>query len=252
MTVSSLLCAHSPTVLSHTGHTFFRKHQSPWIYRDAYGSWQSWAPIPLALTMRTWVRQEESQRGTLVFRVFLHHPTRQWLIWPLPPLSLKLLASTAFYILNRKHKASAEVQPSFISPGEGKNKLFWQERSGSLNKQQTGFVSLELASLGTRQTTRTEGQPRGSASRAPSPGPGFHKRTQTSFLAPCQVHLFSKHPGFLHLIYYENTSKISPILVYFLVLWMTNFMRAEHGLNPKSGLSSQIHSSYCVTGVNFT
>lgn len=108
-----------------------------------------------------------------------------------------------FYILSRKKKGSVEVQPSLISPGEGKYRLFWQRESGSLNKQQTGSVSLELARLGTRQTTRTEGQPSGSASRASSPGPGFHKRTQTSFVGPCQVHLFSKHPGFLHLIYYE-------------------------------------------------
>lgn len=108
------------------------------------------------------------------------------------------------YILNRKKEGSVEVEPSLISAGEGKYKLFWQGESGRLNTQQTGSVSLELARLGTRQTTRTEGQLPGSASRASSPGPSFHKRTQTSFVGPCQVHLFSKQPGFLHLIYYET------------------------------------------------
>ena len=113
-----------------------------------------------------------------------------------------------FYVGNKKKKGSVYVQPSPTSPGEKEYKLFWQEESERLNKQQSGSVGLELARLGAPQTARTEGQPVGSASRARSPGICF-RQENTDLVGPCQLHLSSERPDFLCFIYYETVSQDS-------------------------------------------
>lgn len=148
-----------------------------------------------------------------------------------------------FYVSNKKKKGSVYVQPSPISPGGKEYKLFWQEESKRLNKQQTGSVGLELARPGALQTARTEGQPAGSASRAGSPGLWFWGENKTELDLASHTCRPNTQASFV-LSVRTPSFRTSPTCL--LMLWGMVMMRVERGRRLQSWLHPQIHSFYCM------
>ena len=148
-----------------------------------------------------------------VFRVSLHCPVPLEGSQPSATLVTQATGFNGTYILNRRTKGSVSIQPSPVYSEGKETKLFHQEESKRLRKQQTGSVGLELAGLGSPQTARTEGQPAGSASRASRPEV-CSWQDSAEVVRPCQLHLSSKHPDSPHESFMKLSPKISP--TYFL------------------------------------